>query len=890
MDSTVLIKPLLGCYKTGTWQSIKDVITTKDNIDEIHLRGWQAEILDQRINSKEPHLFINCPTGAGKSKAALAIITQEEKNTDKLVIISAPQKEIGKGFLSSKGNPQKILGHTYRIVPEYQLCEETVINEDGNINTLFKFLQKKRNPDLNQRILICCHATLALLFDRISEDDKKNYLKGIKLCIDESHHSLSQEDAGNGLGSVVNYFLKNSSDNLDLVMMTATPFRGDKGTLIPDSYLKDFCRYDLDYGRHFEENCAGLEFTYNAVLHQYGDSYGKVIEDLMEKYLSQGDKVLIQIPPSNASISNGKFNDLQMIYDSIGKKQVIDPTTGVVVIEHKGELVVVVDLVTEKDREKRLDYLRNNRDNVDVVIGISMIKEGFDWPPANVGILIGSQGSLNAQIQLMGRMFRAYNNKGKDNGKKPVEINQIFPYVDHEKLDEDEVREQINTFMKIVYAALAMELVINPIHIDIPIKTEAGEQKTISVKNYLLDNLTDVQYTELMSDVMDDFRDWKANNPDVETNNSEKIAEIVSEKLTELGIDENHDKIAEFFNKTLQRSARFQLAAIQGIDVSHIDVDLMKDIEDPIDSILMGMSNGLCGASDIKEFQLLMKPIDTLRRCYELKEWVDKNGRFPSTYSKDKYEKSLGMFKQTMRQAKRGKNKHNFTENHIEILESIPNWEWEDDKTKTLKRCYELKNWVIENKKTPSGNTDDKYEKSLWRFVGSMRKSYKKIGTYNLTDEMVKLLQSIPNWEWDSKDKTIKRCKELKKWVIKNNRFPYYSSKDLEEKRLGQFISSVKRSIKGKGSYNLTNEIIEILESIPNWKWDNISKTIDRCYELKEWVEKNGRFPNKRSNDREEKFLGQYLQNIKQARKGNTERKITEEMTQILESISNWKW
>jgi hypothetical protein len=143
-------------------------------------------------------------------------------------------------------------------------------------------------------------------------------------------------------------------------------------------------------------------------------------------------------------------------------------------------------------------------------------------------------------------------------------------------------------------------------HIDIPLKVESGESgPRKSVKNFLTENLTDTQYTELLSTVMDEFRDWKATAGEDESN-SEKISEIVSRKLTELGVDENHKEVAEFFNKSLQRSAKFQMMAMEGIDVSHIDIDLMADIEDPIDSILMGMSNGLCGASDIKEFQRLM--------------------------------------------------------------------------------------------------------------------------------------------------------------------------------------------------------------------------------------------------------------------------------------------
>lgn len=291
---THIKKPLVGVFKTGAWKAIQDTSIEKDGVQLISLRGWQSEVLDVFEQSKLQHIFLNCPTGSGKSKAALGLIANTEKDSYKLVIISAPQKEIGKGFLNTKGVPQQILDHKWMINPRNQLCEND--NEVGSIDRLLEVLKSDRSSDLNERVVVCCHASLAILFDKMTDDEKSACFKNIKLCIDESHHSLSQEDTGNGLGKVVSYFLDNDANGLDLMLMTATPFRGDKGTLIPEKHYDKFCRYDLDYGRHFEENCNGLEFTYNALLHQYGSCYGELIGDLMGQYLPKGDKVLVQNP------------------------------------------------------------------------------------------------------------------------------------------------------------------------------------------------------------------------------------------------------------------------------------------------------------------------------------------------------------------------------------------------------------------------------------------------------------------------------------------------------------------------------------------------------------------------------------------------------------------
>jgi len=884
----IINKPLMGVFKSGQWISIPDTMITKNGIDEINLRGWQGELLEIASESELPHLFINCPTGAGKSKAALAVVVDAEQYTNKLVIVSAPQKEIGKGFLSSEGNPQKILDHTWLINPANQLCENYYKNEDGNVARLKEFLMTARSKDLNERILICCHATLAILFDKLSDYEKKKYLMDIKLCIDESHHSFSQEDASNGLGKVVNYFLKHSNQNLDLVMMTATPFRGDRGSLIPDQYMNQFCRYDLDYGRHFEENCSGLEFVYNAVLHNYGENYRGVIEQLMTKYLDRGDKVLVQIPPSNRDISNGKFVDLQMTYDAIGKKQQVDEN-GVVNIKKGDRWIRIIDLVTEKDREKRLNYLRKNHDNIDVVVGISMIKEGFDWPPANAGILIGQQGSLNAQIQLMGRMFRAYSNKGRDNGQKPVEISQVFPYVDHEKLDEDETREQINDFMKIVYAALAMELVINPIYINLPTKNPQspgnGLPRRDTVKDYLTDNLTDTQYTDLISSVIDDYRDWKV-TADEDDDCEAKIEDIVVQKLVNLGIDEYHKEISQFFVRTLQRAAKFQLAAVQGMDVSHIDINLMADLDDPIESIIMGMSNGLCGASDIREFQLLMQPIDTLRRCHEVKEWVKINKEIPPEKSKDPYIRSLGIFCSNMRKAYKGKGTNKITQEHIDILESIDGWRW-DFSDKTLEKCHEVKEHVKKTKEIPPQNSEDPYIRSLGRFCSNMRRAYHGKGNTKITQEHIDILESIDGWRWDFSDKTIEKCHEVKEHVKKTKEFPPITSEDPYIRSLGIFCSNMRRAYHGKGRYKITQEHIDILESIDGWRWD---KTLEKCHEVKEHVKKTKEIPSKNSKDPYIRSLGIFCSNMRRAYKGKGNNKITQEHIDILESIDGWYW
>jgi hypothetical protein len=58
-----------------------------------------------------------------------------------------------------------------------------------------------------------------------------------------------------------------------------------------------------------------------------------------------------------------------------------------------------------------------------------------------------------------------------------------------------------------------------------------------------------------------------------------------------------------------------------------------------------------------------------------VKRFMKKNKKEPSKYSKDKEEKSLGIWLSTQRTNKRGKG-DNISQERIILLESLPNWKW----------------------------------------------------------------------------------------------------------------------------------------------------------------------------------------------------------------------
>jgi len=268
------------------------------------------------------------------------------------------------------------------------------------------------------------------------------------------------------------------------------------------------------------------------------------------------------------------------------------------------------------------------------------------------------------------------------------------------------------------------------------------------------------------------------------------------------------------------------------------------------------------------------------------------NGKFPSKYSDDPEERSLHIFVNTMKMAKKGKRHDStLTQEHINILESIPGWTWDKD-TKALQRIDNLREFITTNNRWPSASSESPYEKSLAYFVRTVAYTKTGKGKYKLTQESIDALESIPGWRW-GKDphKTLKRVDHLKDFLRTNNRWPSQLSKDPLEKSLYVFITEVRESKRGKGKSKLTKEHIESLESVPGWKWDkDPDKTLKHVVSLKEFVEANNRWPNTRSENLAERSLSRLMESMRAAKKGTGNYKITPTHIEVLESIKGWKW
>jgi DEAD/DEAH box helicase/Helicase conserved C-terminal domain len=818
-------------------------------------RPWQNEC-NSHLNNAQ-HRIINAPTGSGKSTAIMKNIVNVIKDNHTLAIISAPKRNIGQGFASTKTAICSYDNIEISINPDNHLCEG-VRPDQGNIQHLINTIKSNRDSDINERIIVCTHSTLVTAFKQIN----KKYLKDIILWIDESHH-VSSDTEENNLGEVVAYFLKNDNKKeLSVNLASATPFRGDRANIIPAKQFDKFTSFDLAYDRHFQENCNNLTFTYDFYLHEYNEGHAKALKNIFSQDIK---KTIVFIPHPNHSISNplGKFQEFDDVCIAIaGRKNYTKQldSNGILNIKRKNKWIKVLDLIDPTGRDDRLSYLQQNPDDIDVVVSIDIAKEGFDWISATREIIIGKRNSLNDLIQMMGRCFRAHDSKGGDN--PPVEIIQIFPWVNQSRLNKDDFKDQLNDYMKAVYASLVLEMIVNPVNVKIPSNAPTGGQNGNTALGFLKDRLSEENFKKFNEEIINDMVDWSAINENCKrVDFVRQFHKIVTEKLENFGINTLQSAIADAIIQTWDRRSKLSIKSItDGFDVSKINYNIIDDVNNPLETIIMACGSGICDATKLREFRECCNGEDTLARCLELKEWCEKNGRFPLQQAKFSDEKSLAYFISTRKNAY-NKGDGIITPQQIDILESITNWKWVAD-DKTLNNCRELKEWIRKNKKYPWRGSKDQGEAFLARFITSIKRTYHgKCKAYSINKEHIDILESIDDWQWVNDNTALKKCYRLKKWIKKNKRFPRRTSIDQKEVLLEAFIKNKRVAYKGEGNNRLsiTQEEINILESIPNWLWSESDGIVKKCYELKKWIEEhNNTHPNPRSEDDRERVLGHF--------------------------------
>ena len=266
----------------------------------------------------------------------------------------------------------------------------------------------------------------------------------------------------------------------------------------------------------------------------------------------------------------------------------------------------------------------------------------------------------------------------------------------------------------------------------------------------------------------------------------------------------------------------------------------------------------------------------------KIKEWVKKNNKLPSHTSKDNKQHKYGNWCNHRRMDFK---KNKLSEDKKKLCMTIKHWYWNQDDLFD-EQLNNVKEWIKKNNCMPKVKSKNEEEKKLAKWCIYRRREKKE---KELSLNKKNKLEEINNWYWEKEDFFDIKLNNVKEWIIKNKKYPSYSSADEDEKQLARWCTTQR--IENKKN-KLTNDKIHKIETIPNWKWnENFTKEVnifdDQFNKLKEWIKNNKRLPSKRSKNEEEAKLGSWCMNKKTSKKNN---KLDDEKIKLFETIPSWSW
>jgi superfamily II DNA or RNA helicase/chorismate mutase len=554
-------------------------------------REWQERAANHLADSER--IFISSPPGSGKTFAMCGItdiIQRQNKNTRAIFII--PSDVIAKGFREAKIQ-----------FPDGSKCDWTIshdfcaVKQNGIIDKAIKWLESPILPGPDSR-MICTYAAWVGVFKKLEEENKLYLLNDALYWFDEAHHVKIQESSSdfkmmNVVGSSINYLLNNAT-NAKVGLVTATPFRGDRNSLLTPEQMETFDKYVNPWDDHLAAMKHLKEFEFKTVLGgtDWADSVKRVIK-------ARKCKDIVYLPYANSSASNDKYAEAEEILKVYGKSK-------------------VVNLVDEADRDRKKEYLEGEKRRLRAICALNMAKEGFDWPAVERVIVVGSR-NLTEMIQILGRILREYA------GKKYVEVVLVLPFA----LDQssDTFTDDLSGYYKAILASLLCENILYPMR-SLRQRPESNEGSGESCGiGYLEESgLTEENQLKLQEKLTDELIYINRENKSV-TKLREEYIEAALDIIDEFNITENQEEIAL---QVWAMIARRSITQQDGYSVDEIDFEMLLTV-DPIDGILT-YTSGLCGVNTLNKLrESLGKTNEVRKKKEELLEMAKKGDKRPIT-------------------------------------------------------------------------------------------------------------------------------------------------------------------------------------------------------------------------------------------------------------------
>ena len=450
--------------------------------DYIILRNWQngsyIYMCDSKFNT------IVAPTGSGKTIAIEALIWNYLKNNPgHKTIITVPMNNIGYGYGENNFilNKEKI---------SIKLSKRNLlINSKNNIDRLKSFIKEDiDDEDINNRILVCTHASLVKFYKKLSSKEFKRHFSQCQLWIDESHHiqTIKKEDEYefNRLSEVANACLDN---DFSVNIITATFFRGDGHGFFKPEHKQKFLSYKHTYENYFNKDCYNLKgVKLNIILFE-----NNIYDSVYDIYKKKRVPTIIYLPYVQSTICGRDCKAARV-------KKLIKT------LKKVNSNIKIVDLVTpetQKENSKYINeqnkiakkYIRGDSEEkpeIDIIIALNVFKEGSDYLPLENVIILGKHNSTVEVMQRAGRAMRDYPNKLESN------IYAVLPGYSAKVSSSKKVKEIINENFKFFNLTMTLNDIFypNPKEID-------GREVDKQVRNCMSNELWEQYFGETHRDV-----------------------------------------------------------------------------------------------------------------------------------------------------------------------------------------------------------------------------------------------------------------------------------------------------------------------------------------------------------------------------------------------------
>lgn len=573
-----------------------------------NLRNWQEDCYQRLRNAQ--YSLVCTPTGAGKTTALAAIIAHKMlEDKSKKTIIVVPQFSIAKGFLCKQFCLPT--GEKITIEPYENLAFDTEAKSDRLIEWISR--KKHSRKDLNDRILVCCTATFVNAISHIMRDRnrRKTVLSNLITVLDEAHHARNDDinDETNQLGSIVHslYEMAQRKEIVEnqIIMATATFYRGDKCQIISDEMKQSFQRYDMAWDTWLSQMNHLKSFTYQYVFESPLEGYFGGMERAIDDLFDSGKrKLIIYLPQVNSIFDHfcsNKYEQVKEIVNILAKKtksKVSIAPDGLIVLRSGKNQYKILDLVDERNRKKKKEFFEHtdinaDKDAIDCVIALNMFTEGSDWQHADGMVITGYRDSLTDLIQRIGRVLR--DSAGKDTAK----IVQILPF-DLMSVPNEGLKDTLNNRYKTLASAMLMEDFFNNIEITTGKSklrpNEAGKRTSVFDTLYLDENDLKnfyVKIAQMIHEKAIELHDYSEGDRasiirGLMTHFSKKILNDHNVKLC----DDDYSRIG---GEVWRKFCRHKLVS-DGVDMSRYDWNMIDEV-DPVGHMLKFVSQPTDGSA-----------------------------------------------------------------------------------------------------------------------------------------------------------------------------------------------------------------------------------------------------------------------------------------------------